>query len=129
MATNVEAEGDGIETMMDIDSSEDEVGDIAMDQPNKLESNDKSQCNAMQCLRAATTKCGKCNGKVCDIHIGSFSKQYTVLCKLCDQQRLSSEYDKDNKCPNKCKRIICTKCGLLVIGILILLLVFAILRM
>ena len=113
---------------MDMES-EDEVGDIALDQPNKLESNDNSQCVMMKCLRRATTQCGKCDGKVCDIHIGSFSKQYNVLCKACHQQTLSAEYDKDNECPSKCRRILCSKCGLVIIGILILLLVLAVLKL
>lgn len=121
-------EGDGMETMMDMES-EDEVGDIVQQQPNKLEKNDKSQCIMIKCLRTATTKCGKCNEKVCDVHIASFSEQYSVLCRSCEQQRLSSEYDKDNKCINKCKRIMCTKCGVVIVGILILLLILAILEL
>ena len=128
MATNTQVEGDGMETMIfDIHSSEDECGDVITDQPNKLESNDNTQCVMIKCVRRATTKCGKCDSKICDIHIGSFFKQYAVLCKSCNDQRLSLQYDQDNKCINKSQRIICNKCSLIIIALLICLVLIIVL--
>ena len=77
------------------------------DQPNTLIPNNDKRCIMDKCIRKATKQCGKCQAKICDIHVGAFSKQYTVLCKVCYDKKVSKEDDEYDKCSNKCKRFFC----------------------
>lgn len=127
MAATFQKEGNGEETVMNMeDSTEDEISDGITEEPNRLEPDNNVKCLLDKCIRPATKFCGKCEGKICDIHVGAFSKQYTVVCQLCHQQKLSQQYDNDKKCVNQCKRIMCNKCTLIIIALLVLMVILAI---
>ncbi len=81
--TTAEREGDGMET---------ELSQIVTDQPNKRMVNNNVKSIMNKCIVLPTTKGGKCNNKICNIYIGSFSKEYNILCKSCKQIQLSLQH-------------------------------------
>ena len=106
-----------------IKADNNEVIDIGLNQANGLQPMNDVKClYNEQCLRAATAKCGKCDNQVCDLHIGLYSKRYTVICKECNDRKLSDQYDESNKIQKKCKRILCSKFIIILVMIIAVLL-------
>eukprot|EP01083_Nonionella_stella_P043539 117476_1 len=120
--SNTQIEGYGEETLKDCNKKD--YITIYTEPPNKIEAQNDVKCSNKKCIRAATTKCGKCESIICDVHVAIFSKQYKVLCKQCQNERISASYDRENKCINQCQRIVCSKCMAVVALVLVCLVLF-----